>query len=57
MWSATATAPLSVHLMAGQRAESTQFEAVYALVDSPHRPQRLLADRGYDAKRIQAWLR
>ena len=49
--------PLAVHLTAGQRSESAQFEAVCALVDAPRRPQRLLADRGYDAKRIRAWLR
>lgn len=49
--------PLAVHLTAGQRSESAQFETVCALVDAPRRPQRLLADRGYDAKRIRAWLR
>lgn len=49
--------PLAVHLTAGQRSESAQFEAVCALVDAPRRPQRLIADRGYDAKRIRAWLR
>jgi transposase len=42
---------------AGQRSESAQFEAVCALVEAPRRPKRLIADRGYDAKRIRAWLR
>lgn len=49
--------PLAVHLTAGQRSESAQFETVCGLVDAPRRPTRLLADRGYDAKRIRAWLR
>ena len=49
--------PLAVHLTAGHRGESTQFEAVCGLVEAPRRPKRLLADRGYDAKRIRAWLR
>lgn len=49
--------PLAVGLTAGQRSESAQFEAVCALVEAPHRPRRLIADRGYDAKRIRAWLR
>jgi transposase len=49
--------PLAVHLTAGQRSESAQFEAVCGLVDAPRRPKRLIADRGYDAKRIRAWLR
>ena len=49
--------PLAVHLTAGQRSESAQFESVCALVDAPRRPTQLLADRGYDAKRIRAWLR
>ena len=49
--------PLAVHLTAGQRSESAQFEATCALVRAPRRPRRLLADRGYDAKRIRAWLR
>lgn len=49
--------PLAVHLTAGQRSESAQFETVCALVEAPRRPTRLLADRGYDAKRIRAWLR
>lgn len=49
--------PLAVHLTAGQRSESAQFEATCALVRAPRRPKRLIADRGYDAKRIRAWLR
>lgn len=55
--------PLAVHLTAGQRSESAQFETVCALVEAPRRPTRLLADRGYDAKRIRPgpipvpWLR
>ena len=49
--------PLAVVLTAGQRAEVSQFEAACALVDAPRRPKRLLADRGYDSKRVRAWLR
>ena len=49
--------PLAIHLTAGQRGESTQFETVCGLVEAPRRPECLLADRGYDAKRIRAWLR
>ena len=49
--------PLAVHLTAGQRSESAQFEATCGLVRAPRRPKRLLADRGYDAKRIRSWLR
>jgi transposase len=49
--------PLAIHLTAGQRSESAQFETVCALVEAPRRPRWLLADRGYDAKRIRAWLR
>lgn len=49
--------PLAVHLTAGQRADSAQFETACGLVAAPRRPQRLIADRGYDAKRIRAWLR
>lgn len=49
--------PLAVHVTAGQRSESAEFEAVCSLVEAPRRPTRLLADRGYDAKRIRAWLR
>ncbi|PAP77234.1 hypothetical protein BSZ37_12720 [Rubrivirga marina] len=48
---------LAVHLTAGQRSESAQLEAVCDLVEVPGRPQRLLADRGYGAKRTRAWLR
>lgn len=49
--------PLAVYLTAGQKSESGQFEAVCSLVEAPRRPKYLLADRGYDAKRIRAWLR
>ena len=49
--------PLAVHVTAGQRSESAEFETVCGLVEAPRRPVRLLADRGYDAKRIRAWLR
>lgn len=49
--------PLAVHLSGGQRQESTQFETVCGLVDAPRRPKRLIADRGYDARRIRSWLR
>ena len=49
--------PLAVHLTAGQRAEVAQFEAACALVEAPRRPARLLADRGYDSKKVRAWLR
>ena len=46
-----------MHVTAGQRSESAEFERACALVEAPRRPVRLLADRGYDAKRIRAWLR
>ena len=46
-----------MHVTAGQRAESSQFEATCALVAAPRPPKRLIADRGYDARRIRAWLR
>lgn len=46
-----------MHLTAGQRSEVSQFEAACALVVAPRRPQRVIADRGYDAKRVRAWLR
>ena len=49
--------PLAVHVTAGQRSESSQFEATCALVRARRRPQRLIADRGYDVQRIRAWLR
>lgn len=49
--------PLAVHVTAGQRGESSQFEATCALVSVPGRPKRLIADRGYDGKRIREWLR
>ena len=49
--------PRAVHITAGQRGESSQFEAVCGLVEAPRRPKRLLGDRGYDAKRVRAWLR
>ena len=49
--------PLAVHVTVGQRSESAEFEAACALVEAPRRPKWLLADRGYDAKRIRAWLR
>jgi transposase len=49
--------PLAVHLTAGQRVESAQFETLCDLVEAPRRPRQLLADRGYDAQRIRAWLR
>lgn len=49
--------PLAVYLTAGQKSESAQFETVCGLVEAPRRPKYLLADRGYDAKRIRAWLR
>ena len=47
----------AVHVTAGQRSESAQFETVCSLVRAPPRPKRLIADRGYDARRIRAWLR
>lgn len=34
-----------------------QFETTCALVQAVRRPKRLIADRGYDANRIRAWLR
>lgn len=49
--------PLAVHLTAGQKSECTHFEAAVSQVEAPRRPLRLIADRGYDARRIRAWLR
>ncbi len=46
-----------MHITAGQRSEAAEFETVCALVEAPRRPKRLLADRGYDARRIRSWLR
>lgn len=46
-----------MHVTSGERSESAQFETTCALVWAPRRPRRLIADRGYDAKRIRAWLR
>ena len=56
--------PLSVVVTAGQRHDSTQFEALLDAVavrrpsgQLRRRPSRVLADRGYDANRIRSWLR
>lgn len=49
--------PLAVHVTAGQRSEVSQFERVCSLVEAPRRPKCLIADRGYDALRVRAWLR
>ncbi|GAB5534817.1 MAG: hypothetical protein Rubg2KO_10660 [Rubricoccaceae bacterium] len=56
--------PLAIVLTPGQRNDSTQFEAVLDAVavrqrsgQTRRRPIRVLADRGYDADRIRAWLR
>ena len=46
-----------MHLTAGQRSEVSQFETTCALVEAPRRPKRLIADRGYDARSVRAWLR
>ena len=57
--------PLAAHLSAGQRHDSSQFEPLMTQVcvhtakpgRSRTRPGRLVADRGYDAKRIRRYLR
>lgn len=56
--------PLAFVLTPGQRHDSTQFEAALdaVAVRRPsgrvrRRPERVLADRGYDVDRIRAWLR
>lgn len=56
--------PLAAVVTPGQRCDSTQFEDVLeaVAVRQPSgqircRPRRVLADRGYDADRIRAWLR
>lgn len=46
-----------MHITAGQKSECAHFETTAGLVEAPRRPVRLIADRGYDAKRIRAWLR
>jgi len=55
--------PLAVVLTPGQRNDATQFEAALDAVgvrqpsgQTRRRPARVLADRGYDANRIRAWL-
>lgn len=47
---------MALHVTAGQRHESSQFEHVCSLVEAPRRPKQLLADRGYDVARIRRWL-
>lgn len=56
--------PLAAIVTAGQRHESTQFEALMNSVairqpsgQMRRRPERLAADRAYDASRIRHWLR
>jgi transposase len=56
--------PLSVEVTAGQRHESTQFEAVLDAVriPQPHgrprqRPAAVAGDKGYSYPRIRHWLR
>jgi transposase len=55
--------PLEAHVTPGQTHESTQVERVVGQRAVPRvsgrrrRPLRLAADRGYDAKRIRAYLR
>lgn len=56
--------PLAVEVTAGQRHESTQFEAVLGRVRIPSRrgrprcrPVRLAGDKGYSYPRIRRWLR
>lgn len=54
---------MAVVLTAGQRNDSTQFEAALGAVgvrqpsgQTRRRPGRVLADRAYDVNRIRAWL-
>jgi transposase len=56
--------PLAVHVTAGQRHESTQFELVMNAVRVPKpvgrprtRPCRVAGDKGSSVVRIRAWLR
>lgn len=56
--------PVGVHLSAGQRAEVSQLQAVLsaACVRRSHgrlrsRPDRLVADKGYDAQWVRGYLR
>ena len=55
---------MAVTVTAGQRHESTQFEAVMGRVRVPgrvgrprRRPRRLAGDKGYSYPRVRAWLR
>ena len=57
--------PLAVCLSAGQRHDSSQFEKLMDSAKIPRRragrprtrPRQLVADRGYDARRIRRYLR
>ncbi len=51
--------PLAVEVTAGQRHESTQFEALMNAVriGRRSRPRRVAGDKGYSYSRIRRWLR
>jgi transposase len=57
--------PLAARLSAGQRHDASQFEPLLDAVRLPRRrpgrprtrPAQLVADRGYDARRIRRYLR
>jgi transposase len=53
--------PLGVTVTAGQRDDSTQFEAAMEAAHFPRRPgsrrpRRIGGDRGYSASRIRLWI-
>lgn len=49
--------PLGLHLTPGPQHEAAHLAAVCEQVALPKRPRQLVADRGYDGRRVRAWLR
>ena len=49
--------PLGLHLTPGPQHEAAHLATVCEQVSWPHRPRRVVADRGYDSQRVRAWLR
>lgn len=49
--------PLGLHLTPGPQHEATHLAAVCEQVALPRRPHHLIADRGYDSRRVRIWLR
>jgi len=49
--------PLGLHLTPGPQHEAVHLPAVCEQVPLPRRPRCVVADRGYDSRRVRAWLR